>query len=244
MFMQQYECIWRDDFVLNEIDINKWQYSVGGSGWGNGELQYYTYKRKENAEIINSKLVIRSQYEEYKQCKFTSAKLISNEAWQYGRFVIRAKLPLARGTWPAIWLLPTSYNGVNWPSCGEIDVLEYFGHTRGEIQFSLHSNNYNFYTDNRFNKSVNIGNAILDFNEYMIEWTESYISFFINNIVYYIAYKSECKNLSNKDWPFDSPFKIIINLAVGGHHAGRFGIDINSWPQEFVIDYIYVYQLL
>lgn len=242
--MSQYKYVWGDNFCSKElIDKDKWKYSVGGNGWGNGELQYYANNRKKNTEIIKDKLVIRSLHEEYKNSKFTSAKLISKEAWQYGKFVIRAKVPLARGVWPAVWLLPISYNGNNWPLCGEIDILEYFAHTRSEIQFSLHSNNYNFYRENKFNKSINLGNAILDFNIYSIEWTESFISFSVNDIIYYTAYKSDCRNSSKKEWPFDAPFNIIINLAVGGHYAGKFGIDVDKWPQEFIIDYIYVYQL-
>lgn len=242
--MNNYKCVWKEHFDQGEfLNIDNWEYSEGGNGWGNGELQYYTKNCVKNAEICNKKLIIRSLYENYKGNSFTSAKLISKKAWKYGKIEVRAKIPVARGTWPAIWLLSSDYNGHNWPFCGEIDILEHFGHTFGEVQFSLHSYEYNFYKHNKFNKKIYLGDKLLDFNIYTIEWTESYISFSVNGIIYYTAYKNDCINITKKEWPFDNPFHLILNLAVGGHHAGKYGIDIDKWPQEFIIDYINIYQL-
>ena len=243
MKKKKYECVWKDDFDNSlELDQSKWEFSVGGSGWGNGELQYYTKNRKENVSIRESQLVIRSMYEEYGHNSFTSAKIISKQAWKYGKIKVKAKLPLAKGTWPAIWMLPVSYDGTNWPNCGEIDICEHFGHTVGEFLFSLHSYDYNFYKNNKFHSSVVLKDIVNEFNIFEIEWDENAILFKINNETHYKAYKCEYKNKSRKEWPFDVEFKLIINLAVGGNEAGRYGIDIEKWPQEFVIDYVHVYQ--
>ncbi len=241
--MKEYVCVWKDEFdSSNKIDLDKWEFSVGGHGWGNGELQYYTDNRDENIMICNNKLVIRSNYESWQGNQFTSAKIISKESWKYGKIRVRAKIPLAVGTWPTIWMLPISYDGTNWPYCGEVDIVEHFGHTRGEIFFSLHSGEYNFYKNNKFHKRIQINEKINNFNIYELEWNEESMIFSVNDKVCYVAKKSECKNFNSQEWPFDNHFRLIINLAVGGYEAGKKGIDIDKWPQDFIIDYVHVYQ--
>ena len=101
--MEEYVCVWKDDFVNSEkLDLDKWEFSVGGHGWGNGEQQYYTNGRSDNIEIRDNKLIIKSNHEKWENNEFTSAKIISKESWQYGKIKVRAKFPLATGTWPAI----------------------------------------------------------------------------------------------------------------------------------------------
>ncbi len=243
MKKDNYECVWKDDFdKSSNLDLNKWEFSVGGNGWGNGELQFYTENRKKNIQIINNQLVIRSIFEKYQNKNFTSAKIISKTSWKYGKIRVRAKLPLAKGTWPAIWMLPASYNGTNWPNCGEIDICEHYGHTIGEFLFSMHSYKYNYFKNNKFHKAINLIDIVNQFNIFEIEWDENYILFKINNETYYSACKSECEYKNNNEWPFDQEFRLIINLAVGGFEAGKYGIDVEKWPQEFIIDYVRIYQ--
>lgn len=235
--------VWADEFAYVGLpSAKKWEYCIGGDGWGNNELQYYTNGRLENAEVRNGRLIIRSQKEEFNMHDFTSARLISKETWKYGRFEIRAKLPLARGVWPAIWLLPVNFNGMNWPMCGEIDIMEYFGHTYGIVESSLHSEKYNFCGYNKFNKKTNLDKYISEFNVYTLDWTEEKIEFAINDNIVLSAEKKECLGGGHDEWPFDEYYHLIINLAVGGNHAGKYGIDIESWPQEFEIDYVRIYQ--
>lgn len=123
--------IWFDEFDYNGFpDANKWTYDIGGSGWGNGELQHYT-GRLENAFISNGILNIKAVKEEYGGNGFTSARLVSKHRgdWKYGRFQARARLLkcTARGTWPAIWMLPTDWVYGQWPHSGEIDIMEHVG---------------------------------------------------------------------------------------------------------------------
>ncbi len=245
ILMHDYKLVWDDNFNYTGLpDNSKWEFDEGGNGWGNNERQYYTINRINNAEVRNNKLAIKSIYENYLNNSFTSAKLISKESWKYGIFEIKAKLPLARGSWPAIWMLPYNYNEYSeWPYCGEIDIVEHFGHTLGEIQFSLQTYYYNFRSDNRFNKKINIGDKIYNSNTYLMKWTESYIEFFFNDVSVFKALKTQCNSTNKLHWPFDIPFNLIINVAVGGNHAGKYGVDINSWPQIFEIEYVKVYQL-
>ncbi|MCX8074050.1 MAG: glycoside hydrolase family 16 protein, partial [Clostridia bacterium] len=112
--------VWSDEFdYTGKPDSNKWGYDIGGGGWGNQELQYYT-DRLENARVENGKLIIEARRENYGGREYTSARLVSRNKgdWLYGRFEIRAKLPGGRGTWPAIWMLPTDWVYGGWPNSG------------------------------------------------------------------------------------------------------------------------------
>ena len=120
--------VWADEFTGEGLpDTSNWRYDVGGDGWGNDELQHYTAQRLQNARIENGLLVIEAHREKFQDRAYTSARLASKRDWTYGRFEIRAKMPVGRGTWPALWMLPThdTYGGERyWPDNGEIDILE------------------------------------------------------------------------------------------------------------------------
>ena len=124
-------------------DSTKWGYDIGGDGWGNNEKQYYTASRLENARVENGNLIIEARKEKMDSSEYTSARLVTRGKmdWLYGRFEIRAKLPSGRGTWPAIWMLPTkqSYGDNYWPENGEIDIMEHVGFHPGFIHASTHT---------------------------------------------------------------------------------------------------------
>ncbi|MBU2711815.1 RICIN domain-containing protein [Zooshikella harenae] len=123
------QLVWQDEFnYQGKPDVNKWGYDTGGSGWGNNELQHYT-SRKENAYVNGSHLVIQLRKEPFQANNYTSARLVTRGKgdWTYGRVEVKAKLPAGRGTWPAIWMLPTDRKNGGWPNSGEIDIMEYVG---------------------------------------------------------------------------------------------------------------------
>jgi beta-glucanase (GH16 family) len=125
---QDWVLVWSDEFNSPGLpDESKWSYDVGGGGWGNNELQYYTLKREENARIEDSTLIIELRKEAFQERDYTSARLVSKNKgdWLYGRVEVRAKLPSGKGTWPAIWMLPTDWEYGQWPSSGEIDIMEH-----------------------------------------------------------------------------------------------------------------------
>jgi beta-glucanase (GH16 family) len=135
MHCQTYNLVWSDEFDYTGLpDTTKWSYDVGGSGWGNQELQYYTYRRTDNARVEEGKLIIEAIKESYSGMNYTSARLVTKNQgdWLYGKIEVSAMLPKGRGTWPAIWMLPTDWEYGGWPSSGEIDIMEHVGYDEGK----------------------------------------------------------------------------------------------------------------
>jgi beta-glucanase (GH16 family) len=128
--LEGWTLVWNDEFDSGEIPSpDRWSYDVGGNGWGNNELEYYTQYRKENARVENGALIIEARKENFEGMKYTSARLVTTNKgdWLYGRAEIRAKLPDGYGTWPAIWMLSTDWAYGGWPQSGEIDIMEHVG---------------------------------------------------------------------------------------------------------------------
>ncbi len=241
--MAEYKLVWEDDFNYNgKPNPDKWNYDIGGHGWGNGESQYYT-DNISNAYVKDGFLHIRAMKEDYQDKHYTSARLTTHgkASWQYGLFTIRAKLPKGKGTWPALWLLADEiHEGLPWPLCGEIDLMEHVGSNPNVVHFSLHSKNFNFKKQNQLTKVLEVENVSDEFHEYSVKWTDEYIEFFLDG-------KSQAKyikgkNASVEDWPFDRKFYLILNIAIGGFWGGE--IDDSILPQEMIIDYIRIFQEL
>jgi beta-glucanase (GH16 family) len=120
-----YTLVWSDEFEKDGLpDNTKWNYDIGGNGWGNNELQYYT-NRSENARVANGNLIIETKKESYSGKNYTSARLLTKGKahWTFGKFEIKARLPSGKGTWPAIWLLSAN-DPLHWPDDGELDIME------------------------------------------------------------------------------------------------------------------------
>lgn len=241
--------LWSDEFNYNGLPRHeKWRYDVGGHGWGNQELQYYTAERKENARVENGHLVIEARRESWEKRDYTSARLVSKGKgdWTYGRVEVRAKLPSGRGTWPAIWMLPTlkSYGNGGWPDNGEIDIMEHVGFDPDVVHGSVHTKAYYHSIGTQKTSKIDIPTARSDFNVYAIEWTPEEIRWFVNDRHYFTFRNERLTNTSAdyKQWPFDKPFHLIFNVAVGGTWGGTKGVDESIWPQQMIVDYVRVYQ--
>jgi Beta-glucanase/Beta-glucan synthetase len=236
--------VWNDEFSNTGLpDATRWGYDVGGSGWGNNELEYYTDSRLENARCENGNLVIEARKESYQGMNYTSARLVTSNKgdWRYGRFEVRAKLPGGKGTWPAIWMLPTTWVYGSWPSSGEIDIMEYVGYDPGNVHGSIHTEAYNHTIGTQKTSTYSVPDAETAFHTYAIEWTTEKIDFFVDDVKYF-SFTNE--HTGYKVWPFDQPFHFILNLAVGGDWGGAEGVDPNIWPQQMVVDYARVYQYI
>lgn len=241
--------IWADEFdVAGLPDPEKWFYDVGGDGWGNNEEQYYTSERPENARVENGILIIEAHDDGWpldsrrKTHPYTSARLVSKGRGDilYGRIEARAKLPQGRGTWAAIWMLPTGNAYGGWPRSGEIDIMEHVGFDMGKVHGSLHTLNYNWASGGNPTGFVVVPEASTSFHSYSVDWTPDFIRFAVDGVVYYTANRiSE----NWEDWPFDQPFHVILNLAVGGFWGGQQGIDPDIWPQRLEVDYVRLYDL-
>jgi len=238
-----WQLVWSDEFDQPNIDLSKWSYDigVGNWGWGNNEAQYYT-SNSNNSFIENGKLVIKANNNNFGTQNYTSARLKTKNKgdWTYGKFVIRAKLPAGRGTWPAIWMLPTSNIYGGWPYSGEIDIMEAVGHDYGIIHGTVHSETYNW----NFGIPPSSGEIFVDdfnseFHDYIIEWDEYGIRWFIDDIQYH-SYPNY--NQGSSVWPFDQNFHLILNIAIGGTWGGQEGIDNSIFPVQMEVDYVRVYQ--
>jgi len=241
--------VWSDEFDYSGLpDAKKWGYDIGGSGWGNKELQYYTDRRKENARVENGHLIIEARHDGVDKNEYTSARLTSKARgdWTYGRFEVKAKLPSGRGTWPAIWMLPSekSYGNGGWPDNGEIDIMEHVGFDPDVVHGSAHTRAYYHLIGTQKTARINVSGARTGFNLYAVEWTPTEIRWFVNDNHYFTFINERITQTTAdyKQWPFDKPFHLIFNLAVGGGWGGAHGVDESIWPQRMEIDYVRVYQ--
>ncbi|MFD2569399.1 family 16 glycosylhydrolase [Spirosoma soli] len=236
--------VWADEFDKDGLpDSTKWGYDVGGNGWGNNELQFYTRRRPENARIENGKLIIEARKEAYQDKNYTSARLLTQQkgTWTYGRMEAMAKLPKGVGTWPAVWMLGKNIPKVGWPRCGEIDIMEHVGFDEGVVHGTVHTESYNHAKKTEKGNAITVKDVTLGFHLYAIEWTADRIDFFVDDQKYYTVEKSALGN-AEAQWPFDQPFFLILNVAVGGNWGGKKGVDDTIWPQRMEVDYVRVYQ--
>ena len=230
--------IFEEHFQGNSLNTDSWNYELGDGcpalcGWGNNERQFYT---KENVTVSEGYLILTATKGDtlYKSGKITTKDKIE---FQYGSIEVKAKLPQGQGLWPAIWMLGHDIDTNTWPACGEIDIMEYVGKTPHEIHTTLH-------TPDSFGQSKNTAISTIPdiengFHIYKSVWDKNAIKFFIDNELVY-TFSPELKN--ENTWPFDKPFYIILNMAIGGNFGGP-QIDDSIFPQEFIIDYIKVFEL-
>jgi len=242
--INDYQLVWSDEFDEGEKpNPTHWTYETGGSGWGNNELQYYT--NGLNAMIEDGKLIIEARNEPYGGREYTSTRLISRYKadFKYGRFEIFAKLPYGTGTWPAIWMMPTSSFYGTWPNSGEIDIMEHVGYNQNIVHGSIHTKAYNHKIGTQRGGSKTVSTASTEFHLYSIEWLPDRILFFIDGVRFFSYMPSLSLNCPTKDhWPFDINFFLIFNIAIGGDWGGVRGVDDTIFPQRLEIDYVRVYQ--
>ncbi len=226
-----------EDFDQEQLNLSNWNFELGNGcpnlcGWGNNERQVYT---KENLKLQNGNLIITATKDStgYFSSRITTKNKVE---FKYGTVEVRAKLPQGHGLWPAIWMLGHDIDKIGWPACGEIDIMEYVGKTPHEIHTTLHTNDSH---GNSKNTKVQTIKTIEEgFHMYKVNWTKDDIKFYIdNNLVYTFSPTVKDKNT----WPFDKPYYVILNLAIGGNFGGP-EVDDSIFPQEFVIDYVKVFK--
>jgi beta-glucanase (GH16 family) len=249
--LDDYELVWADEFDGDQIDTERWSFDLGNGceisenlcGWGNNELQYYT-DSEENAFVTNGRLIIKAEKEtplylgEY---EYTSARMVTKNKgdWTYGRFDIRAKTPLGQGLWPAIWMLPTDNAYGDWPTSGEIDIMELIGSRPNEVLGTIHYG----HDGHRFTSqyyTLDTGTFKDEYHEFSAIWTEDCIQFLIDGEKY--GNPVSRSTTLPTTWPFDQPFHMILNIAVGGNLPGNPDAS-TTFPQVMEVDYVRVYQL-
>lgn len=234
---------WADEFDYSGAPNSaKWGYDIGGDGWGNNELQYYT-NSINNASVENGVLTITARKENMNGKEYTSARVISKGKgdFLYGRFEIKAKLPTGKGTWPAIWMLPTDWAYGGWPKSGEIDIMEHVGYDQDNVHVTVHTEAYNHSIGTQNGKQKVVAGASTDFHTYRVDWTPYAIRGFIDGEKMY-EFINEGKG--SAVWPFDKRFHLLLNVAFGGNWGGAQGVDPSVLPQKMDVDYVRVYKLI
>lgn len=229
------EVLFFEDFSGNSLDTSIWNYELGDGcpnlcGWGNNERQVYT---KENIEVKDGSLIITATKD---STSYFSGRITTKDKFefQYGTIEARMKLPEGSGLWPAFWMLGSNIDEVGWPKSGEIDIMEYVGKSPHEIHTTLHTQDS--YGQSKNTKISTIETIEEGFHTYAAKWTKESITFYIdNNEVYVFNPKEENENT----WPFDQPFYILVNMAIGGNFGGP-EVDDKIFPKQFEIDYIKV----
>jgi beta-glucanase (GH16 family) len=234
--------VWSDEFnYTGPPDPKKWGYEIGGSGWGNQELEYYTDNIK-NAFVKDGMLNVVAINEPYPipnttipvANMYTSARLVTKgkATFNYGRIEIRAKLPSGVGTWSAFWLFGrgTAYS--------EIDIMENVGYEKEKVWFSTHSESGDANPKTHSTAMATVNNTDTAFHIYSIDWTPDYIIGYVDGVKYYSLYR---KDIDPSLWTFNDGMFLIINLAVGGSWGGYEGVKSSSFPQTILVDYVRAY---
>ncbi len=240
--------MWSDEFNENGTpDPTKWTFEIGNGdwGWGNGELQYYT-DRAENAFVMDGILNIRAIRESYGGKDYTSARLKTKLKgdWTYGRIQIRARLAnvAGRGTWAALWMLPTDQIYGQWPDSGEIDIMEHVGYDPGRFHGTVHTGAFNHMRGTQ--NGNDMAAALNDWHVYEIDWSADKIDFIIDGSRFHTFRRQESSTF--REWPFDERFHLILNIAVGGTWGAAQGVDEAAFTgvgQIMEIDWVRVYSV-
>lgn len=234
------------------------------AGWGNEELQYYTAE-PENVRVADSCVFIRAVKAPLHGCGYTSARLKTKArdgrvlfAKQYGRIAFRARVPWGKGLWPALWMLPVDDKYGGWAASGEIDLMEIVGEQPHEVLNSLHFGS-SFPRRSLITTTHPLGSSsVADWHEYAVEWEPGEIRFFVDE-VQTCSYRHwwSCSKLQDglgieaageadlNPWPapFDQPFFLLMNVAVGGNFPGHPN-EHTIFPAELVVDWVRVYDKL
>jgi len=254
-----WKLVWSDEFdYAGAPDPNKWEIDVWPARVVNDEDQAYT-ARDTNLRVEDDHLVIEAHKEKFDNADFTSARIHTRGKgdFLYGRFEVRAKLPEGMGTWPAIWMLPSdpfryatkckegdtwqgSADCDAWPNSGEIDIMEHVGYQMGHVHGTVHNEAYYWAKWEQRKGRVLVDDVADDFHVYALEWSPERIDAFLDDTLYF-TYVNE--NNGWQSWPYDHPFHLILNIAVGGMwgRAGG-GIDSDVFPQTMLVDYVRVFE--
>ena len=236
-----YKLAWSDEFDYSGLpDSAKWGYEHGYVR--NNETQYYQVARLQNSQVKNGHLIITALNDSFQNHPVSSASVITKGKMQflYGKIVVRAKMPVGAGSWPAIWTLGINRDTVDWPNCGEIDIVEWVGRAPQVILGSMYMPGPFGYSTRV--TSYNVGDASTlsaQYHTYSIEWDSTQIKYFYDDFNY-ATYKSS--QMTARQWaPFKKPHYLLLNLAIGGKSGGP--IDYTKFPFTCMVDYVRYYQV-
>ena len=254
-----WQLVWQDEFDYEgSPDPGKWNIEEWPARKVNDEDQTYT-SRLKNVRVEEGHLVIEAHKEDFNDAEYTSGRIQSQGKgdFLYGRIEARAKLPRGMGTWAAIWMLPSDpftyattcsddpdWQGSEdcdaWPNSGEIDILEHVGYEMGHVHGTVHTKSYYWAVWQQRKGRILVDDVDEAFHDYVLEWSPDRIDMYVDDSLYF-TYVND--GTGWESWPFDKPFHLIVNMAVGGMW-GRSGggIDDSVFPQRLLVDYVRVYE--
>lgn len=232
-----------DEFNGRAVDRRVWRFDTerNAVGWHNNERQYYSRAREKNARVEAGNLVIEAhretlspeRFSDWGKQAYTSARLVSRKPYGYGFYEVRAKLPCGRGMWPAIWMLPSSGK---WPDAGEIDIMEMVGWDPNVIHGTVHSGAFNHRLSTQRGARRTVPTACTAFHRYQFDWRPDSLTIGIDGRAHFRVANDQPGGA--QAWPFDKPYELILNVAVGGDWGGQRGIDDAVFPQAMTVDYV------
>jgi beta-glucanase (GH16 family) len=250
-----WKLVWQEEFNYTGLpDSSKWGYEVGHVR--NKEQQYYTHARTENIQVADGVLSIKGRKEDYPNtawqpgaaqwnrkdsiARYTSASINTRQkfTFTYGRMEVRAKLPAGGGIWPAIWMLGADHSHGGWPDAGEIDVMEFVGNDPSHIYGTIHYAKADSTGHTSSGNKISVPDLRGDYHVYALEWNDQQMALFFDDSLYHRFNIAAADRGSFN--PFRKPFYILLNLAMGGAWPGP--IDDKILPQQFLVDYVRVYQ--
>jgi len=239
----EWKLTWHDEFDQAKLYPSKWEYVVGGNGFGNQEWEYYT-DRATNLYLENGMLVIQALKEDYSGADgvkrgFTSARIQTKGkfAQAYGKFEARIKVPYGQGIWPAFWMMGDVAAG--WPDNGEIDIMENIGREPSMVHGTVHGPGYSGAHGIGAPFSLPAGERFCDdFHVFAVEWEPKAIRWYVDGKQYHEVTPANLP--AGAKWVYDHPFYILLNLAVGGEWPG-YPDATSKFPQTMVVDYVRVY---
>ena len=256
---EDWELVWQDEFdVSGPPDPNYWSADIWPARKVNGEDQAYTARRK-NARVEDGRLILEAHRDQYNGAQYTSGRVHTKGKvdFLYGRASIRAKLAAGQGTWSALWMLPSdpyrhsttckpnedwqgSISCDAWPNSGEIDIMEHVGYDIGTVHATVHTRAYYFINQQQRKAAIDVIDVTTEYHEYTVEWSPERIDVFLDDIRYF-SYMND--GTGWRSWPFDHPFHLVLNLAIGGDW-GRAGgpIDNSVFPARMEIDYVRLFK--
>jgi len=239
----RWKLVWHDEFNGTSLDTTKWAYTVGGTGFGNNELEYYT-DRLSNVYLDHGMLVIQAIRETYVGAdgikrSFTSGRIQTRGKFSqaYGRFEGRIRIPYGHGVWPAFWMMGDGTDA--WPDCGEIDIMENIGREPSTVRGTIHGPGYSGSKGIGASFSLFAKHFSDDFHVYAVEWEPRAIRWYVDDKLYKSVNPTDIA--SGSRWVFDHPFYLLLNLAIGGNLPGN-PDETTVFPQTMYVDYVRAYQ--
>jgi beta-glucanase (GH16 family) len=236
-----YTLTWSDEFSETSLDPSVWNQEIGNNnGWGNNELEYYTNSSK-NTFVSNGNLIIEARKEAMSGFNYSSARLTTQnkKTFKFGRIDIRAKLPVSKGMWPALWMLGTNITTMNWPTCGEMDIMELIGTYPSRVSGTMHWKNASGdHTSKGTNYTLSSGNFSQQFHVFSMVWAQDIINCYVDDQLYLTVTSAD---VGAANYPFNANQFFIFNVAVGGDWPGS--PDVTTvFPQRMFVDYVRVFQ--